>query len=68
MFVKHSTKGKMALFVVYVDDIVIIGDDNKEVKHLKKLLSKQFEVKDLGKPKYFRGMEMALSKNGISMS
>jgi len=69
MFVKHSLKGsKIALFIVYVDDIVIIGDDHEEIEHLKKLLTKEFEVKDLGKLKYFLGMKVVSSKNGISMS
>jgi len=69
MFVKHSLEGrKIALFIVYVDDIVITGDDHEEIELLKKLLTKEFEVKDLGKLKYFLGMEVARSKNGISMS
>ena len=32
MFVKHSKEGKTTLFIVYVDDIVIIGDDQEEVE------------------------------------
>jgi len=69
MFANHSLEEtKIALFIVYVDDIVITGDDHEEMEHLKKLLTKEFEVKDLGKLKYFLGMEVARSKNGISMS
>jgi IS30 family transposase len=68
MFVKHSLDGKIALFIVYVDDIVITGDDDEQVNQLKKLLAKEFEVKDLGQLKYFLGMEIARTKNGISVS
>lgn len=68
MFVKHSLDGKITLFIVYVDDIVIMGDDDEQVNQLKKLLAKEFEVKDLGQLKYFLGMEIARTKNGISVS
>lgn len=68
MFVKHSVDGKIALFIVYVDDIVITGDDYDQINHLKNLLAKEFEVKDLGQLKYFLGMEIARTKNGISVS
>ncbi|XP_057452108.1 uncharacterized mitochondrial protein AtMg00810-like [Lotus japonicus] len=60
--------GKIALFIVYVDDIVITGDDYDHIKHLKSLLAKEFEVKDLGQLKYFLGMEIARTKNGIYVS
>ncbi|XP_027362467.1 uncharacterized protein LOC113870067 [Abrus precatorius] len=68
MFAKHSVDGKIALFIVYVDDIIITGDDYDQIKHLKSLLAKEFEVKDLGQLKYFLGMKIAQTKNGISIS
>ncbi|XP_020225261.1 uncharacterized protein LOC109807145 [Cajanus cajan] len=61
-------EGKVALFIVYVDDIVIIGNDYDQIKHLKGILAKEFEVKDLGQLKYFLGMEIARTKNGIYVS
>jgi Reverse transcriptase (RNA-dependent DNA polymerase) len=33
--------------VVYVNDIIITGDDEKEIAQLKMRLSKEFKVKDL---------------------
>lgn len=68
MFVKHSMEGKVALFIVYVDDIVITGNDYDQIDHLKGLLAKEFEVKDLGQLKYFLGMEVARTKDGIYVS
>jgi len=53
---------------VYVDDIIIIGDIQQEIKTLKGRLQQSFEVKDLGKLKYFVGMEIARSKEGIYIS
>ena len=35
---------------------------------MKKYLSEEFEVKDLGNLKYFLGMEVARSRNGIVVS
>lgn len=60
-------KWKVILFIVYVDDIVITGADH-QIEHLKGLLAKEFEVKDLGQLKYFLGMEIARTKNGIYAS
>ena len=54
----------MAL-IVYVDDIIVKGNDEKEKNTLKQCLAKEFEIKDLGKLKYFLGIEVARSKQGI---
>jgi len=35
MLVKHSLDGKVTLFIVLADDIVIIGDDLGQIKQLK---------------------------------
>ena len=60
MFYKHSNEGKGKL--VYVDDIVLTGDDCNELEKLKGKLAEEFEIKDLGALKYFLGMEFAKSK------
>ncbi|KAK2972599.1 hypothetical protein RJ640_007068 [Escallonia rubra] len=44
------------------------GDDYEEMNRLKTILPKEFEIKDLGKLKYFLGMEVARSNKGISIS
>ena len=68
LFIKHSTKGKLAILIVYVDDIILTGDYEDELIKLKTLLAKEFETKDLGSLKYFLGMEVARSRKGISVS
>lgn len=54
--------------IVYVDDIIITGDDVDAINNLKRLLQSEFKVKDLGKLQYFLGIEIARSKDGIFIS
>ena len=54
--------------IVYVDDIVIIGNDHNGIQKLKQHLFSHFQIKDLGKLKYFLGIEIAQSNSGVVMS
>ncbi|KAK2980345.1 hypothetical protein RJ640_009887 [Escallonia rubra] len=56
------------ILIDYVDDIILTGDDYEEMNRLKTILAKEFEIKDLGKLKYFLGMEVARSNKGILIS
>jgi len=68
MFTRVSAKGKINVLIVYVDDIILTGDDLVEMDRLKQSLATNFEIKDLGALKYFLGMEVARSKKGIVVS
>jgi hypothetical protein len=59
---------EMIYLVVYIDDIVITGDDEDGIKKLKKHLFTHFQTKDLGRLRYFLGIEVAQSKSGIAIS
>ncbi|WKA06926.1 hypothetical protein VitviT2T_024803 [Vitis vinifera] len=65
LFMKHSKECEMTLFIVYVDDIIITGDDEEGIGNRKKLLAREFEIKDLGQLRYFLGMEVGRTKKGI---
>lgn len=54
--------------MVYVDDIVITGNDQGKIAQLKGHLFSHFQTKDLGKFEYFLGIEVAQSKDGIIIS
>ncbi|KAA0025960.1 Cysteine-rich RLK (RECEPTOR-like protein kinase) 8 [Cucumis melo var. makuwa] len=64
-FTKVSKTGKIAVLIVYVDDIVLTVDDQTKISQLKQRMSDEFEIKDLGNLKYFLGMEVVKSKEGI---
>lgn len=66
-FVK-AEEGKRCILIVYVVDIILIGDYLKKVTRIKIALGKEFEAKDLRNLKYFLGMEVARSKRGIYVS
>jgi len=67
IFTKHGD-GKRCILIVYVDGIIITGDDIDEMKALKQRLKEEFKVKDLGIMRYFLGMEVARSKEGMIIS
>jgi Reverse transcriptase (RNA-dependent DNA polymerase) len=53
---------------VYVDDIVLTGNDSVEMKRLKASLAKKFEMKDLGELRYFLSIDVARSKKEVVLS
>ncbi|RVW26151.1 Retrovirus-related Pol polyprotein from transposon RE1 [Vitis vinifera] len=56
LFLKKQ-HGKITALIVYVDDMVVIGNDPKERKAMQNYLSREFEMKDLGPLKYFLRIE-----------
>jgi len=68
VFYSHTSPGKCIYLIVYVDDIVITGNDIVGISQLKEHLCRHFQTKDLGSLKYFLGIEVAQSKHGIVIS
>ncbi|GMI79954.1 hypothetical protein HRI_001664700 [Hibiscus trionum] len=65
LFSKVTSSNKRVILIVYVDDIIMTGDDEEEVSKLKNFLSREFEIKDLGSLRYFLGMEVARTSKGL---
>nr|GEW67900.1 putative ribonuclease H-like domain-containing protein [Tanacetum cinerariifolium] len=64
LFLKR--KGKLVTcLIIYVDDMIITGNDKEEMTRLRTNLFKEFKMKDLGRLKYFLGIEVLRSKQGI---
>lgn len=59
-------KGKLncnkIYIILYVDDLLINGTDQKGINQIKLMLSKKFCMKDLGPVKQYLGIEITLSK------
>ncbi|RVW99699.1 Retrovirus-related Pol polyprotein from transposon RE1 [Vitis vinifera] len=68
VFYHHNSSGQCIYLVVYVDDIVITGSDQNGIQNLKQHLFTHFQTKDLGKLKYFLGIEIAQSSSGVVLS
>ena len=68
VFYHHNSSGQCIYLVVYVDDIVITGSDQDGIQKLKQHLFTHFQTKDLGKLKYFLGIEIAQSSSGVVFS
>ena len=65
VFYRHSPSKGSIYLVVYVDDIIITGQDHDGIAQLKNHLFGHFQTKDLGKLRYFLGIEVAQSKEGV---
>ena len=60
------TRGSVQINVlVYVDDLILSGNDSAALQTFKHYLSDCFHMKDLGSLKYFLGIEVARSATGI---
>ena len=68
MFFCFNPTVKQMILIVYVDYIIITGDDAEGIKKLSQDLSRHLDIKDLGKLKYFLGIEVAYSQHGIVLS
>jgi hypothetical protein len=53
--------------LVYVDDIILAGNSLEEFDKIKRVMDNEFKIKDLGKLRYFLGIEVAHSQSGISI-
>ena len=62
-------KGNISLHIlIYVDDFIVAGNDISTIQKFKNYLSKCFHMKDMGKLKYFLGIEVARNSEGIFLS
>ena len=67
LYVREKENG-IAIVCIYVDDLIIGGDKEAEIEHVKALMKQEFDMKDLGELRYFLGIEVIRTKEGIWLS
>ena len=64
LFLHYADKDTI-LFLLYVEDMIITGDDLSGIQELKDFLNQQFKIKDLRHLSYFVGLEITHSIDGF---
>lgn len=67
LFTSQSAQG-IIVVLVYVDDLIISGNDQAGIQETKLFLKSVFDIKDLGELKYFLGIEICRSPEGLFLS
>ena len=67
LFLRRTGKGTI-LLLLYVDDMIITGDDLSGIQELKDFLSQNFEIKDLGHLSYFLGLKINSYDDGFYLT
>lgn len=65
LFVKTEGEGKILIVCIYVDDLVFTGNDNLMLEEFKASMKQEFEMSDLGRMKYFLGIEVLQTNGGV---
>lgn len=53
-----SAKGNILIVVLYVADLIFMGNSDNRIVDFKEVLKNEFEMTDLGLLKYFLGIEV----------
>ena len=67
LYVRKDEHG-IVIICIYVDDLIVGGDNEAEIEHVKTLLKQEFDIKDLGELRFFLGIEIVRTKEGIWLS
>jgi hypothetical protein len=67
LFIHTSSHGR-TLILLYVDDMLITGDDSDYITFVKERLYEQFMMSDLGSLSYFLGIEIVSTADGYYLS
>lgn len=65
LFTKRSSEGKLLIVSVYVDDLIYTGNDEEMMCEFKSSMMRVFDMTDLGKMRFFLGIEVLQKADGI---
>ncbi|KAD3640816.1 hypothetical protein E3N88_30039 [Mikania micrantha] len=67
VYVKNKRRGYVIL-CLYVDDMLIIGNDDQMIKSTKDMLKARFDMKDMGLADVIPGVKINRTQNGLELS
>lgn len=68
LFIKTNKEGKILIVSVYVDDLFFTRNDKVMFEEFKNAMMSEFDMTDLGKMRYFLGIEVLQRNDGIFIS
>jgi len=67
LYIKKS-KGDVMFVALYVDDLIFMGNNAEMIQEFKDIMTKEFEMTDMGLMEYFLGLEVKQGEKGIFVS
>jgi hypothetical protein len=64
IFVHKNASDECTYIALYVDDLIIAGDNEEDIATIKRCLSERFDMKDLGIARRFLAIEIEYRKDG----
>ena len=64
IWIHENANGERTYIALYVDNLIIAGENSSTIATIKQRLSERFEMKDLGIARKFLGMEIEHGKDG----
>nr|GEV58471.1 putative reverse transcriptase, RNA-dependent DNA polymerase, Gag-polypeptide of LTR copia-type [Tanacetum cinerariifolium] len=64
----YQKAGVYVVILIYVDDVIIVWDNSEKIQQIKQQLDDEFSIKNLGPLKYFLGIEVAKTSDGLVLS
>jgi len=65
LFIKTHEGGKILIICLYIDDLIFIGNDERMFTDFKKFMMHEFDMTDIGRMRYFLGIEVLQEQEGI---
>ena len=67
VYVKNIKRGSV-IICLYIDDMIIMGNNNKVIKTTKKMFNNKFNMKDLGVANVILGIKISKTLDGLILS
>ena len=65
MFTKTNKRGKILIVKLYVNDLIFTGNDELMFAEFKNSMLREFDMNDLGRMRFFLGIEVLQRSDGI---